>query len=678
MKIISMDSCEYTEAYNILCKQFLKIDEDTKAPFGSMMGVISKGDSSFIHNHHEIEVVFIIAGSGEVKNGKGSNRAFEENDLIYMDPFENHELKADEYSDVKFISFYWEDKQKFVSILDEKKAGTKKSYVVLTPPPTPNGDLHLGHLSGPYLGADLFCRFQKMNGNSALYLSGSDDNQSYVRLKALQNEKSPAEVADYYSSRVRDAFSLANFDIDGYQQPQKDEAYSSFVRAFFLKLHKDGAFEKKSVEQPFCHACNTFISEAFVRGYCPTCGSASDGNSCEACGFPNDCGDLVNAKCRLCDGDVENVVTEKLYFPLTKFGNELRAYFESAILPAHLKSLCYKLVDNGLPDIAVTQHTSWGIDIPIDGFEGQKIYVWFEMAAGMLAQTIFIEDENGERSNWESIWKSKDRDIVQFMGFDNGYYYAVLVPAILLAYDKEINLPTQFLVNEFYNLEGLKFSTSRNHAIWGNEFLKEHKVDVVRFYLSYSRPETFQTSFKLSEYLEFVEQVLVGDLTDRMQELQKVLEEKFDATACSTGGWSSEHKQIMQYLINVKRNIAVNYSAEGFSARNAAHNIVELIARMKRFSKGNAWLNSVTSLYDEYRTAVALELAMLRLISEACNPIMPEFSKALSKGLGLKGEILWSQNVEFVPSGNRIKLPVGYFVENEVVGVHEKEMISVA
>ncbi|MGH9568148.1 MAG: class I tRNA ligase family protein, partial [Candidatus Angelobacter sp.] len=345
-----------------------------------------------------------------------------------------------------------------------------KTVLVLAPPPTPNGDLHVGHLSGPYLRADIYTRFQKIRGKNAYLLSGIDEHQSYVAFKAKQMRLGPQETADNFADEIEKTLSAFRIEVDLLARPSRVPAHEPMVQEFFRKLLTGGALVEREQFCLFCETCRMYLFEAYVRGLCPHCSAPSGGNSCEVCGRPNDCRDLRDPVCNQCGQTPGLRKVKRLCLPLSRFEQQLRSYHETVMMSSHVGALCEQMMEEGLPEIAVTHPTSWGI--PAGGCIDQSIYVWFEMAPGLLAATEALAESVARPNGWKGFWKDPDVEIVKFMGFDNSYFYSLLFPAILRAFDPEIQLPRAFLSNEFYRLQGSKFSTSRNHAIWGREMLK--------------------------------------------------------------------------------------------------------------------------------------------------------------------------------------------------------------
>jgi methionyl-tRNA synthetase len=527
--------------------------------------------------------------------------------------------------------------------------------------------LHLGHLSGPYIGGDIYKRYLKMKGTDAYYISGADDHQSYVPLKGEQVGLSPRYTADQFTEAMIQTLTSANVEMDLFVRPTSSPYHIQLVQKFFEKLYIEGKLIVKEVPSLYCEDCEKYLFEAHIRGKCPYCGAGSDGNACEQCGKPNDCVELVDPICKYCSTPPSTRPFTRLYFPLSKYEQQLRDYYKSVHMNAHLRSLCEKMLQEGLPDIPISHVSDWGIQVPVKGFENQRIYVWFEMAPGYLAATQQLNDVIGVPQHWQNFWKSSEAEVVQFFGFDNGYFHAVLFPAMFLAYDSEITLPKTFVTNEFLQLEGMKFSTSRGHAIWGQQFMKQVPVDIARFYLSYHRPETEQTNFSITDFKETVQRELFDGWQEWLKELGIKLSLEYNGKAPELGIWMEEHKHYYRKLSSLLKEACISYDAVTFSPQQITRLLSELVRVTRRFAKAEDHLSGLSFRQDERRTSVALELVAAKMLAILSAPIMPNFSSRLWKDLGYDLSVFsntWTETPSFIPGGQKISnMDVPYFQE---------------
>lgn len=544
-----------------------------------------------------------------------------------------------------------------------------KKVLVLAPPPTPNGDLHLGHLSGPYLRADIYARYSRMLGNETYYLCGIDEHQSYVALKGRQIGLGAQETADRFAAEIEQTLSAAHIQINLMARPSRIPHHKLLVEKVFHQLQSEGRILQREEPCLFCSACQMYLWEAYVRGLCPHCGEPSGGNSCEVCGRPNDCRNLRDPICNICgtSASVQNVT--RYCLPLSSYEKQLREYFETATMSSNIRALGEQMMKDGLPEVAVTHPASWGLPAP--GLRSQKIYVWFEMAVGLLAATQVLSESMDEPGGWERFWKSSDVEIVKFLGFDNTFFYSLLFSAIFKAWDPEIRLPQALLANEFYRLEGLKFSTSRNHAIWGRELLGNQNVDLVRFYLAYSGPETEQTSFTLAEYEQTVRRELLDGVQGWLRYLGSAVSNEYSGAAPSPSVWTETMSNFYGLLANIVRKAKAGYGTKEFSTQRVARLLLELVREARFFSHSESHWKRVSDRRLTRNTAISLELLAAKILALLSAPIMPGFSARLWQDLGQTKPLQiqsWPHTLEWIHPGTFISdLSRNYFEQYEEI-----------
>jgi methionyl-tRNA synthetase len=505
-----------------------------------------------------------------------------------------------------------------------------------------------------------------MRGVETYYLTGADEHQSYVAFKGEQIGLSPSETANKYGEMMRRTLKAAHIEVDVYAWPRQSPYHIKLVQEFVKRLFDEGKLIVKETPSPYCETCDQYLYEVYIHGKCPHCGAGVGGNVCEDCGRPNDCLDISEAACKRCGNSPGMRTFKRLYFPLRNYEQQLRTYFESAQMTPHVRVLCEQMLADGLPDISVSHISRWGIPVPVDGFENQVIYVWFEMAPGFLAATQELRDSLGSGGSWKDFWENDEVDIVQFFGFDNAHFFAVFFPAIFMAYDPQIRLPKTMVTNEFYRLDGLKFSTSRNHAVWGSEILSRVPADTIRFHLSYSGPETEQTNFTISEYQKTTKRELVGKLQSWLNELGRKVEQEFAHLApAAADAWTDGQKQFYDRLSNFTAEAANAYETKDFSLQRATRVLIELTRTAHRFAKEEEHWRVLASHRPQWHTSVALELAAAETLALLSAPIMPKFARQLWSDLGGQGtDLRWQQTPPLLPPGTTIgDLTRTYFPE---------------
>lgn len=660
-------------AYNTHCQVLYPWEGVVTPPFGAAWAIVKPGESTKHHGHQEGETFFFVKGQGVMRIGDETHE-IRPGDVCFQPPFNKHILtNTSETEDLLFLTVWWED-LKLWEGKDDKAVERPARTLVTAAPPTPNGDLHLGHLSGPYLAGDVLARYLRLRGVEARYVFGTDDNQSYVQTKGQQLGLAAAAAADQFAADIAATLKAAEIEPDLLSRPNSSPTHVPLVKAFFERLHEEGKLVEKVAPSPYCETCERYLFEAHIRGRCPHCRAVTGGNSCEECGRPNDC-DLIDPVCTHCGSTPVQRPFKRLYFPLSRYEKQLREFHLKVGMNPSLRSLCEQILDAGAPDIAVTHYADWGIPVPVAGYEDQRIYVWCEMAPRYLsyAQELGLSlakaggdgkaADTGE-AGWGRFWKSADATVVQCFGFDNGFFYGILVPALLLAFDPGIKLPDAFVMNEFYRLDGLKFSTSRRHAIWGRDIIAQVPADVVRFYLAYSCPETEGTNFTREEFADTVERELVGTWQPWLSRVGTRTARDFEGTVPSTGDWLEDHRRFYARIEELLAEAANAYEPRTFSPQQAVRAAIELVRSARRFGRAEENWNRVPKRGEERRTGISLELLAVKALALITAPIMPEFARRLWSELGYStplADFRWEDRPTWVPAGHQVSLGGTYF-----------------
>ena len=635
-----------------------------ETPFGSGWAIVAPGETTERHMHHEGETWFVMEGEATL-TVDGEAQRVAAGDTIYLPPFRSHTLHNDSATQrVVFLTVYWESADLTrANLAHDPRApdvGAKQRRVVVhVAPPTPNGDLHLGHLSGPYLAADVYRRALTLEGVDAALVMGTDDYQSYVAGKALQTESTPEAVADRYAAEILATLASADIHPDQFTRPMHTEGYAEAIQEVFRTLHRAGVLVERETPCLRDPADKRYLFEFYVGGACPHCGAGAGGGGCEECGRPNDAHDLGDPQATLTgNAPVRDTVT-RLVVPLAEHADRLKAWLETATLSPHLRALAEQALAEGLPDLPATHPHDWGIPCPVEGFEDQIISAWVELGHGALAALREHARRAGHPVHQDSLTPADDPEIVQFFGFDNGYVYALLYPLLYAAADTSFTPPTTCIVNEFYLLDGLKFSTSRGHAIWVRDICAREPSDLVRFYVCHTRPEGMRTDFTEAGYRAFADDVLRGAWSEWLLDLHERLQKQKDGVAPDPGYWMHEHRDFMALLEQLTGEIRRGYTARTFSLRSATRALVRLVEATRVFAASQTHFAGVAKRSNELRTALALELAAARLLAQGVAPIMPRFAERLWQGLGQEGSPLdagWPEGHGWVVGGTKVDL----------------------
>lgn len=508
---------------------------------------------------------------------------------------------------------------------------TEATFITATPP-TPNGELHIGHLAGPYIAADVYRRYVAGTGGLAVMTTGQDDHQSYVQVRGLRDGRTPQEVADRNADRIEHAWRTVGSRFDVSVRPRRIAGYTRFVQEFFATLHRRGDLVERTMPLPHCTRCDRWLYEAYVNGGCPHCKAPSGGNACEACGRPNTCGDLIDPECAICGEPAELRDCPRLFFPLARYERQLVDYWSTVTAPPHLRVLWEQMLRDGLPEIAVSHPADWGLPVPVDGYRDQRIYVWFEMAPGYLVQARLAARRN-RLAGQSALVGAQAESFVQFFGFDNGYFHAVLFPALFLAYDPRIRLPDAFVVNEFYQLEGRKFSTSRRHAIWASELLAGTDPDVLRFHVLADRPNGRQTSFSLP--------ALDATRTHLRTVWDGWIERLTAAIACDADGAVPEYElagpdwqALRARLLRALHELTEAYQPATFDMRRATSLADELVRLGDDYGHVHGHYAALSNADPRYRSGLVAQLTVAQALAAWAAPIVPGACGRLAELIG--------------------------------------------
>lgn len=373
--------------------------------------------------------------------------------------------------------------------------------------PYANGSLHLGRLAS-VLPGDVLARYHRANGDSVLYVSGSDCHGTPVAVQASQVGVSPSEIADRYHHEFVQCFKMLDFSFDLYTRTDEKHHHQT-VQELFLRLLENGCLDKRNVQQTYCEVDGRFLPDRYVEGTCPVCGEKARGDQCDFCSTLLDPSDLSDRRCKLCGSTPVDRPTEHYYLRLSAFQTELESYLKNAVgWRENALQLTERYLREGLQDRAVTRDLDWGVDVPVEGFEGKKIYVWIEAVSGYLSASLRWAEEHG--TDWRPYWAKGGNTIAYYVhGKDNIPFHTLIWPAILSGAG-DLHRPDRIVSSEYMTLEGKKFSTSRNWAVWVPDILERYPSDSIRYFLIANGPERRDTDFSWREFIHSHNGELLG------------------------------------------------------------------------------------------------------------------------------------------------------------------------
>lgn len=622
---------------------------------GGGWGRVVPAGRSHAHQHDEIETFVIVAGRGDlIVNSE--RRPVGPGTVIQFEPFETHHLENTGEQDLLFATFYWRnpDRAARAAIAPGRRGFDRRPVFVFSSPTTPNGDLHLGHLSGPYLGADVFVRYQRMNGARVWHIAGSDDFQSYVETTARREGRSPAETAAHYSAEILATHKLMDISVDQYTVSNSDPGYTRGVQDFFARVAASPAVEVKTGPALFDGATGRYLYEPDVSGGCPTCGGSTGGNMCEECGEPNICADLVNPRSGVSDAEPRLGEATRHTLALHEVMPDVAVAHRLGRVPARVLELADRLALRESLDLAITHPAEWGTrpaDAPDDD---QVIWVWIDMAYRFLYGIEAIGRRVGE--SWSAEKPEADWKIVHFLGFDNSFYHGIFTPALYKLAHPDWAPDIDYHLNEFYELDFDKFSTSRRHAVWGKDILDPQTVDAVRFHLARTRPEGRRTNYSGADYEATLNETLIGTWQKWLDDLGTRVVSEYGGVTPDAGIWQPEHAAFFARLGMRLAELSGALGQDGFSLRQAAEALDGIVRDTVAFRDAERAAVGIATRKDQARTAIALELAAAKLLAVGAAPVMPRFAGRLAAALAVPEPECWPELVTLVAPGTKVEL----------------------
>lgn len=514
-----------------------------------------------------------------------------------------------------------------------------KRHLVTAALPYANGPVHIGHLAGVYVPADIYVRYLRMRGEDVRFVCGSDEHGIPITIKARQEGVSPQQIVDKYHEIIKKSFEGLGISFDIYSRTTSKTHYKT-ASAFFKKLYDDGKFIEKESEQFFDEEAGQFLADRYIIGTCPKCGAENAyGDQCEKCGCTLSPNELINPRSALSGNPPVMKLTKHWYLPLDQYESWLKEW----ILEGHKEwksnvyGQCKSWLDGGLQPRAVSRDLDWGVPVPVEGVEGKVLYVWFDAPIGYISNTIELMPDE-----WEKWWKSEDTKMVHFIGKDNIVFHCIMFPAMLKAYGDGFILPENVPANEFLNLEGNKISTSRNWAVWLNEYLEElpGKEDVLRYVLCANAPETKDNDFTWKDFQTRNNSELVAIFGNFVNRSVVLTHKYFGGKVPAIYTLTPLDTEALAQIPQIKK--AIEENLENFKFREALKEAMNL-ARLgnKYLTDTEPWKVAKTDM-DRVATILNVSLQICASLSIALEPFMPHSTLKLSQMLNI-GQLKWDK-----------------------------------
>lgn len=546
-----------------------------------------------------------------------------------------------------------------------------KRTLVTAALPYANGPVHIGHLAGVYVPADIYVRYKRLQGENVLFVGGSDEHGVPVTIRARKEGCSVQDIVDRYHNLIKTSFERFGISFDVYSRTTS-KIHHQFASDFFKYLNDHGKFIQQESEQFYDEATQEFLTDRNIKGECPVCHAAdANGDQCEKCGSTLSPDELINPVNAINGNPLVKRKTTHWYLPL----NEYQPWLEEWILKEHKEwrpnvyGQCKSWLDADLRPRAVTRDLNWGIPVPVEGAEGKVLYVWFDAPIGYISNTKELCDAHPEYGNWETWWKDDSTRLIHFIGKDNIVFHCIVFPTMLKAHGGYI-LPDNVPSNEFLNLEGEKISTSRNWAIWLNEYLDEFpgKQDVLRYVLTANAPETKDNDFTWRDYQACNNNELVAIFGNFVNRAVVLTHKYFDGVIPAAGELTDYDRATIAEFKGVKETLSNNI--EQFHFREALKDAMNL-ARIgnKYLADTEPWKLAKTDM-KRVETIMNVSLQICANLAIAFEPFLPFTAEKLRAMIGM-AEVDWNKlgQLDILADGAKIEKPVLLFekIEDSVI-----------
>ena len=527
-----------------------------------------------------------------------------------------------------------------------------KRTLITSALPYANGPVHIGHLAGVYVPADIYARYLRLRGDEVLFVGGSDEHGVPITIKAKAEGVTPQDIVDRYHAIIRDSFAELGISFDVYGRTSS-ETHRKTASDFFRKLYDKGEFIEKTSEQLYDPEARQFLADRYVTGTCPHCGYENAyGDQCEKCGTSLNATDLINPKSAITGNVPVLKETSHWYLPLDKWEPRLREW----ILEGHKEwksnvyGQCKSWLDMGLQPRAVSRDLDWGIPVPVEGAEGKVLYVWFDAPIGYISNTIDCVGDD-----WQKWWKDPETKMIHFIGKDNIVFHCIVFPAMLMA-DGSYNLPENVPANEFLNLEDDKISTSRNWAVWLHEYLRElpGRQDELRYVLTANAPETKDNNFTWKDYQARVNSELVAIFGNFVNRAIVLANKYYDGIVPERGGLTEQDNEMIKEAGETVARLSE--CLDNYKFREALKEAMN-VARIgnKYLADSEPW-KLIKTDPERVRTIMNLSIQLCAQLAVVFNPFTPFAATRLAETLGLEN-ISWSMagNFDLIPAGRKIE-----------------------
>ncbi|MDX5418849.1 MAG: methionine--tRNA ligase [Hymenobacteraceae bacterium] len=552
---------------------------------------------------------------------------------------------------------------------------THKRYTVTAALPYANGPVHIGHLAGVYLPADIYVRYLRSQNRDVKFICGSDEHGVPITIRAKKEGITPQQAVDKYHELIKKSFEDFNVSFDIYDRTSS-KIHAETAAGFFRKLYEDGKFIEQTTQQYYDEKAQQFLADRYIVGTCPKCGNENAyGDQCESCGTSLNATDLINPKSTLSGAAPVLRETKHWYLPL----NEYEPWLREWIVEGHkgdwkpnVYGQCKSWIDQGLHPRAVTRDLNWGVPVPVEGAEGKVLYVWFDAPIGYISATKALTED------WEKYWKDKETKLVHFIGKDNIVFHCIIFPSMLKAHGDYI-LPDNVPANEFLNLEGDKISTSRNWAVWLHEYLQEFpgKGDVLRYVLCANAPETKDNDFTWKDFQARNNNELLAILGNFINRAVVLTQKYYNGEVPATNELHDYDKEVLGVLEGMP--LVISTYIERYRFRDALGELMNLARLGNKYLADTEPWKLIKTDEERVKTIMNIALQISASLSILMEPFLPESATKLRNMLSMNpGKWADAGAADLLPAGHVIGKPELLFekVEDTAVEAQVQKLLD--
>ena len=526
--------------------------------------------------------------------------------------------------------------------------------------PYANGPLHLGHLAGCYLSADIFARYHRAKGNEVLMVSGSDSHGTPITVRAEAEGVTPEDILNRYHPQFLDSWNKLGITFDLFTTTHT-ENHQEIVHTLFKDFLEKGYLYEQSMLLAYCADCQRFLPDRYVNGTCPHCGfERARGDQCDNCGRTLDPQDLVHPRCVISDSEPEFRESEHYFLKLSAFEQPLLEWVNKQThWRPNVLNFTRRFLEGGLKDRAITRDLTWGVPIPLEGYDDKRIYVWFEAVTGYLSAAVEWAKQNGDGKDWEAFWKDPDTKSYYFIGKDNIPFHTIIWPAMLMAYG-DLNLPYDVPATEFLSLEDRKFSTSENWAVWLPDYLARYEPDPLRYLLSINMPESGDTNFSWAEYVRRNNDELVATFGNLVNRVLSFTYKNFEGNVPPAGPLGDLEQELLQSAREVMTGVDQDLHDCHFKA--AIARAFSLAQQVNRYLDTRAPWRSIKTDRNEAAATLHTAIKVINCLKMLLYPFLPFSAQRIHGYLGLDGTVenlSWDfdQLIDAIEAGNPLREP---------------------